>query len=385
MKIVVLLCDRRLDALVWMLQNPMGLGIGSKLECILCNATDQDKDDVEGWFERIEDEFKLELSPFKWTPQLIRSDKYGLGHGVKAFCRDLCPSLIVAPKAPHSRLSTYLAQCQSAPVVFAQPRLLAEQGIVEPPYQRILVLANSNPESHETFRWMCQNVHLPSPSGLFIVHGYNEVEGLINEYETLPEKDPKGALRQRHREILKQFAREYSGKVAAKTALVRIDNPSDSLARSTMQVFLNQYPPKDVLEAAAVGAGMVALKSSPDLWVVSPILRRGFKTRWGGHFASQMMEQDADILVFKTPALEHNKPTPSKQSSVTDIPASISAAHPMITPLSVHHDSGVAGGESSWWGKLPFVKRKSFSQARARLSVSADQEAEFDAAAEISD
>jgi len=382
MKIVVLLCDRRLDALVWMLQNPMGLGIGSKLECILCNATDQDKDDVEGWFERIEADFKLQLSPFKWTPQLIRSDKFGLGHGVKAFCRDLCPSLIVAPKARHSRLGTYLAQCQSAPVVFAQPRLLSK-GVVEPPYQRILVLANSNPESHETFRWMCQNVHLPSPSGLFIVHGYNETEGL-REYETLSDKEAKAVLRQRHREILKQFAREYTGKVDAKTALVRIVSPSANLARSTMQVFLTQHPPKDVLEAAAVG-GIVPLKPSPDLWVVSPILRRGFKTRYGGRFTSQIMEQDADILVFKTPALEHNKPTPSKQSSVTDFPASISAAPPMITPSPVHHDSGVAGGESSWWGKLPFVKRKSFSQARARLSVSAGQEAEFDAAEDISD
>jgi hypothetical protein len=391
LRVFVLIFENQLDAFFWVLQDPLGISHCPETEYIFGKPL---SDGDEGWEKRLETEYQLSRSDFKFTFTRILPDKHGLGHAIKVLCKTLDASLLVAPKsAPVSR---YLTQCQTCPAIFAQRRI----DVTRDTYSRLLLLATDNKESRETLHWVCRHLTLPLPTSLYVIHSYWD-----GEKKTSPTPiEAKNALREKHREVLRTFGRAFAAsgsKLDGKSALVRLGGRGDSLARSTLTVFYKDYPAKDkagkvdkskpkpkpkhkLEKVKGVGEGIGEIKSkgegeidrpfsppplqsSPDLLIVAPKRRFGHKVRFGGQFTQHILEQDADVMIFKTNVT--NKVGSSAPSSPRPR-AARAAAEPTSPSSSLREWSFKSNGR--WWQLLK--TQKSFAHARSKHSEREDEE-----------
>jgi len=189
----------------------------------------------------------------------VEVDKHGLGHTVKAYCREHAPLLlVVGDDQKKSALRTYFAECDCyCPVLFARLDTDSKKG-----YEQVAVGVSRNPYSNSGFSFLLKNVLLPKNSQLVVVHVVTEK----------PEKTPG-------RDYLASFKPQCKGKpYAIRSALV--------------------YARKE----RTIPGGIITFvrDRKVELMCLSPKPQGGKKLRAGGKIMSTCMESVmSDFMVLK--------------------------------------------------------------------------------------
>jgi len=253
-------------AVSWIFRNPLGL---SSLRIILLNVVVR-KRKSEG--EQILKYFKAQVESFATVckfslkTQLIESDRHGVGHTIKAYSREVAPTLLVVGDSRKSQLRTYLTECDChCPLILVKSDLPVpsqEDMKLDSKYTNVAIGVHANPHSDNGFKFLLQTMNIPKTSQLVVVH-------------VVVDKDDKPF----GREFLASFKPFCQGKqYAIRSALV--------------------YARKE--KTIPGGLTTFSRDRKVDLMCIAAKPQGGKKARAGGKVVTQCVEQIAcDIMIYK--------------------------------------------------------------------------------------
>jgi len=241
----------------WAVRNPLGLAVSQIIVLHVANKKKKSEGEqvVKNFLRETHSETKFTLKT-----AVLEVDKHGVGHTIKAYCRDLCPLvLVVGDSMKRSALRAYLSECDSyCPVVLAKSDLQdSKKG-----YEHIAIGVADNPHSNNGFQFLLKNIRIPKTSQLVVVH-------------VVTNKTDKTS----GRDYLSSFKPQCKGKpYAIRSALV--------------------YARKE--RTIPGGIATFCRERKVELMCLSPKPQGGKKARAGGRIVSLCMDTvSSDILIFK--------------------------------------------------------------------------------------
>jgi len=249
----------------WILRNPLGIG-SSRVVLLHVAPSKKKRSDGELILKSfLKDSDRHRELKFTFETALLEVDKHGVGHTIKAYCRDIGPLLLVVGDASkRSPLRNYFCECDCyCPVVFVKSEFNPTQSQnKDNRYEHLAVGVSENEHSQNGFQFLLENLSIAKTSQLVVVH-------VVTNKETKPIG----------RDFLASFKPFCKGRpYAIRSALV--------------------YARKE--RTIPGGLATFCRDRKVEILSISPKPQGGKKARVGGKIMTQCMENVAcDILIFK--------------------------------------------------------------------------------------
>jgi len=248
---------------------------------------------------------------FTLNTKVLEVDKFGIGHTIKAYCKEISPLLlVVGDSLKKEPLRNYLAECDNhCPVLFVKSEFsLSQDRKIDTRYQHIASGVARNPYSDNAFNFMLKHINIAKSSQLVVVH-----------VVTTKDDKPGG------REYLSSFKPLCKGKpYAIRSALV--------------------YARKE--KTIPGGLATFCRDRKVELMVVGPKPQGGKKARAGGRITALCMDFiECDLLVYK------DERTMEGQKESGFVPPKLGTIGPRLSSkYLVVSDSEAADEESEEFG-----------------------------------
>jgi len=245
-------------ALHWAFRNPLGL----KNLSILVLHVFQKKRREDGELVLSQLAKRNAESKINYKTELVEVDRHGIGHTIKAYCREVGTKLLVIGDSfRKTPLRSYLAECDCfCPVIFV--RSDSPQGEDNSRYANIAVGVTQQQCSLDGVKWLLENIEIPKPSQVVLCH-------------VVTHRDEKAE----GREFLNSFKPDCKGKrYAIRSALVYARK--EKTVSGGFQTFVHER--------------------KIELAFLSPKPQGGKKARAGGKITNHCLDSFlCDILLYK--------------------------------------------------------------------------------------